>query len=182
MSEENLNLTKAQVNSISQLVQQRIHDHEIQQWYSEIHDDNKKQVNQQNKLRTFRKFKTIYQREDYLKEVKNIRHRVTLTKLRISDHRLKVETGRYTRPYTELERRVCEQCNDGIEDEAHFLLSCPKYNEERQTIFDLVKSRSKTNLLELNNEERLKFFLDPKILTKQIAKYCNKISQIRKST
>ena len=79
--------------------------------------------NQKNKLRTFRKFKTIenYKCEDYLCQVTNIRHRITLTKLRLSDHKLAIETGRYVRPYKKPEERICPICKKDVEDEIHFL-------------------------------------------------------------
>ena len=35
--------------------------------------------------------------EDYLRQVTNILHRITLTKLRLSNHKLAIETGRYVR-------------------------------------------------------------------------------------
>ena len=44
-------------------------------------------------MRTYRLFKTIdnYKREDYLHQVTNTRHRIALTKLRLSNHKLAIE-------------------------------------------------------------------------------------------
>ena len=86
---------------------------------------------QKNKLRTYRKFKRNYKREEYLSAVKNIKHRISMTKFRISDHCLEIEKGRYTPPYTKPEDGVCKLCNNAVEDEAHFLFICPPYSNER---------------------------------------------------
>ena len=52
------------------------------------------QQENQGKLRTFKKFKTNLNFEEYLNEISNIKHRQVVTKLRISSHRLPVESGR----------------------------------------------------------------------------------------
>ena len=48
--------------------------------------------------------------EDYLRQVTNILHRITLTKLRLSNHKLAIETGRYVRPYKKAKERICSIC------------------------------------------------------------------------
>jgi hypothetical protein len=41
-----------------------------------------------------------------------------------SNHKLKIEPGRYSKPITPLENRICEKCfSDEIESE-HLLLKC----------------------------------------------------------
>ena len=47
--------------------------------------------------------------------------RITFTRFRTSSHRLKIETGRWSR--IERERRVC-QCGGGVQTEEHVLLHC----------------------------------------------------------
>ena len=77
--------TKAHENDIgnlnitADLIKQRLKDIELQRWLSDVNNDVRKEANQKNKLRTFRKFKTIenYKCEDYLRQVTNIRHRIT---------------------------------------------------------------------------------------------------------
>ena len=98
--------TKAHENDIGilNIIKQRLKDIELQRWLSD--SDVRKDTNQKNKLRTFRKIKTIenYKCEDYLRQVTNIRHRITLTKLSLSNHKLAIESGRYhyVRPYKTL--------------------------------------------------------------------------------
>ena len=49
--------------------------------------------------------------------------RIALTRIRLSSHRLRIETGRWTRPKTPEAERLC-QCGDGVQDEDHALLRC----------------------------------------------------------
>ena len=72
------------------------------------------------KLRTYFTFKDHFQTEQYLSTIKNFDKRRCLAKFRISSHKLKIETGRFTRPLTPLENRVCDHCFTTIEDEFHF--------------------------------------------------------------
>ena len=72
---------------------------------------------------------------------KYYRVRQALSKFRISAHKLEIERGRYTVPKTPVCSRIRKQCNIGmVEDEIHFLLECPKYSVERNT---LISSDSK---------------------------------------
>ena len=82
---------------IVNMIRQWLKDIELQRWLSEINNDTRKDANQSNKMRTYRLFKTIdnYKCEDYLHQVTNTQHRIALTKLRIGNHKLAMETGRY---------------------------------------------------------------------------------------
>ena len=72
------------------------------------------------KLRTYFSFKDHFETEQYLSVIKNFDKRCCLTKFRISSHKLKIETGRFTRPLTPLEQGVCDHCLMTIENEFHF--------------------------------------------------------------
>jgi hypothetical protein len=57
--------------------------------------------------------------------------RKAITKLRLSAHKLQIECGRYQG--TDRADRKCEHCDSNdIEDEFHFVLTCPKYKELRE--------------------------------------------------
>ena len=57
--------------------------------------------------------------------------RKLITKLRLSSHKLCIETGRYTG--VNRNDRICQKCNLGvIEDEFHFILQCPFYANVRR--------------------------------------------------
>ena len=102
-----------------------------------------------NKYNFYRKIKTHPYCEEYLKYISIPSHRIAVTKLRTSDHKLGVETGRYyTIPYND---RHCEYCKSSkIDDEMHFIFECTHNMPERracQVIQDSVKI-SRTSTLE----------------------------------
>ena len=53
--------------------------------------------------------------EDYLNDVVNIKDRIAMTKLKLSNHKLIIETGRHMN--IEKDRRVCHTCLTGVETE-----------------------------------------------------------------
>ena len=93
--------------------------------------------NSQGKLRTYCQFKTSFCKENYLNILKNFDLRKAITKFRISSHRLKIETGRYSK--LEVHQRICDKCDlNKVEDELHFLIECPVYSKDRDLLFDLI--------------------------------------------
>ena len=84
------------------------------------------------KLDCYAKYKSDIYYEPYLDQVSNRDHQVALTKLRVSQHDLEVERGRYTRPKKDRKDRTCRLCQSGkVEDEEHFLFECPVFADER---------------------------------------------------
>ena len=83
------------------------------------------------KFSTYSEFKSLLNPETYLKIIKNYFIRKQLAKLRTSNHDLMIEKGRHHG--TEVANRTCEQCDmQRVEDEYHFLLECPKYDDLRR--------------------------------------------------
>jgi hypothetical protein len=84
--------------------------------------------------------------------------RITITRWRLSSHRLKIETGRYTRPITERENRLCDVCNV-IEDEYHAIFDCSVHRLIREKFKNSLKLDDKnlqkllnpTSIVEANN-------------------------------
>ena len=69
----------------------------------------------------------------------NFTIRRAITKLRISSHRLKIETGRYLK--LEVNKRLCNKCDlNKIEDEIHFLLECPSTSTDWQVLIDMLNN------------------------------------------
>ena len=101
-----------------------------------------READQNNIMRTYQKFKTIEncKCDDYLRQVTNTRHRITLTKLRLSNHVLAIETGRYLRPFKKPVERICPMFKLEMEDEYHFLTLCPAHQEKRNVVFDNLKN------------------------------------------
>ena len=74
------------------------------------------------KLRTYLKIKHNFSYEKYL-DSNNSKLRQNVAKLRLSNHNLPIERGRYKN--IELKNRTCKMCNaDDIGDEFHLLMKC----------------------------------------------------------
>ena len=59
------------------------------------------------------------------------KYRFNLTRLRVSSHRLRIESGRWSKPNpTPVEQRTCIVCNR-LEDEYHFVIECNLYTDLR---------------------------------------------------
>ena len=85
-----------------------------------------------NKLRTFKRFKHEFKLENYLLH-ESLENRKNLTRLRISSHKLAVETGRYIN--IALNERLCQLCEcNAVEDEYHFVMNCPFYENLRSEL------------------------------------------------
>ena len=77
--------------------------------------------------------KTDFKYEAYLDMISNSQYRYLLTQMRISAHRLRIETDRYGRNRIIQSDRVCVYCNyNEIDDEFHFILVCDIHLLNRQ--------------------------------------------------
>lgn len=87
---------------------------------------------QTGKLDTYKLLKTDFKYERYL-DAKNSREgQIAITRLRISNHRLSIEQGRYCKPIIPREHRICMKCKTEVEDEYHFMFQCPTLAEIRK--------------------------------------------------
>ena len=68
--------------------------------------------------------------------VRNINHRVAITKLRLSNHKQAIETGRHVKPYQPPDQRISPLCKSGLED---------PYTDPRRELFNTLKKE--TNLI-----------------------------------
>ena len=74
-------------------------------------------------------------------EIENTKHALALTRFRISSHNLRIETGRYDQRKIKPEDRLCIYCrSQAVEDEQHFLLQCPLYDNERRLMLETVNT------------------------------------------
>ena len=87
-----------------------------------------------SKLRTYNLLKAEPGYEMYLSEIQNINQRIALTKFRLSNHCLKIETGRHER--IDKNNRFCPFCPNLIENEKHALLECKTYQTLRKSLFE----------------------------------------------
>ena len=111
------------VNIFLSAFRQRVYDQFQQPWHNEIQNSSRAIF-----YRTISEF--CFQ--DYLEVVTIKKFRNALSKLRMSSHRLEVETGRWARPNAiPFAERLCKICNK-LEDEFHFILECPVYSDLRK--------------------------------------------------
>ena len=90
--------------------------------------------NVDSKLKTYSLFKNRVGIENYLKEIHNPQLRSALSKFRLSNHKLMIEVGRHNNiPRT---NRFCPFCQETMENEVHFLITCEKYRHLRKKILE----------------------------------------------
>ena len=111
------------------------------------------ELDENGKLRIYLKLKCNFGFENYLHILSDFNQRKSFTKFRISNHKLKIETGRYSKSITPLENRICEKCFlNEIESEEHLLLKCSFYYTSRRKLLETIK-----NNINHSNFEKLSF-------------------------
>jgi hypothetical protein len=149
-------------------------------WLACMHDDNRPKRGEKNKLRTYRQFKIIFETEKYLETVMIKEHKHSLIKFRISNHNLHIERGRYTNLAIHL--RKCQMCPEmEIEDEFHFLITCPRYRENRNDLYASVQQIFQ-QFLQLSDYEKFIWLMSSKHtgIVKRLAAYLYNCSELRK--
>ena len=136
-------------------------------WKGKLFDDIRPNASG-NKLRSYRLIKNVYEFEPYL-EIKEFKIRQAMAKFRISNHRLRIETGRYDN--TPVDERTCLICHT-IEDEQHVLLNCTINKKERESLYVQLKESCK-NFNNLNDKNKCIHIMSvsEKPLLKIIAKF-----------
>ena len=109
-----------------------------------------------SKPRTYALLKTEIGMEKYLTNVKEYQGREDITRLRLSNHNLTIEIGRYQK--IPKDKRFCPFCPTVVESEVYFLIECPTYSSMRNPIitsgrvsmFPLLSSEEKSTYLMAN--------------------------------
>ena len=143
-------------SSLVNTIHQRIMHCKQQNTFAELH--------KQPKMRTYCQFKGDFIMEPYLSEINLLPSRVMISKFRLSDHRLEIESGRYHRPKKRLEDRKCQTC-DVLEDEKHCLLSCRINEKARVTAFNTI-SKYKPSFSYMNTSSKFLYLMttrDPNV-------------------
>jgi hypothetical protein len=107
----------------------------------------RKEVTANKVLEVYAQLKTDWGRETYLDGHDDPTGRMWLARLRSGRHGLAVNTGRYMRPKTPREDRVCTWCVENedvrvVEDESHVLLVCRRYDRERREMLEALGQES----------------------------------------
>ena len=140
----------------------------------------KTECSQKPKLRTFIKFKNFSDTPAYLTKPLSFIQRKFLAKLRLGCLEIRLETGRWARPRLAEEARICQACEnleENIENENHFLFECNSYQSER---LDWLANVSKPeNFSVLPQAEKFSVILNHPSNVKQTAQYIINIFDIR---
>lgn len=95
----------------------------------------KSQVVKKPKLRTYIKFKENVDTEVYVKYLTCRSTRSLFAQFRHGILPLRIETGRFR--HLKVEERICELCQLSlVEDELHFLCTCPRYANLRHSMYE----------------------------------------------
>ena len=81
------------------------------------------------KMQTYRLLVQTLGPKDYLFTTRDVKNRVAMTKLRLSNHNLSIEKGIHQDVH--LSDRNCPFCPEHLENELHFLIQCPIYKNLR---------------------------------------------------
>ena len=91
-----------------------------------------KRESQEGKLCFYSKMKNGFRKEEYL-QIDNTKIRNAIRDIRMSTHKLEIETGRHSK--IEREQRLCVCCEKKeIETEEHLLLHCTNYEDNRKKL------------------------------------------------
>ena len=104
------------------LVRRRLQDMYLTEWTHDVIDS--------TDGRLFRSLKMSFCYEPYLDNIHNSAIRNAITRLRLSSHRYRIETGRWGENKIPREQRKCIFCNV-VESEYHVLVKCPRFVNER---------------------------------------------------
>ena len=100
----------------------RLNDTFIQKWHERLGNSSRARF-----------YNTIAQFhfQPYLCKLSMFKYIQATSRLRMSSHRLAIESGRWTRPNrTPVNERICVECGV-VEDEYHFVIECKLFNELR---------------------------------------------------
>ena len=109
-----------------------------------------------------------------------------MTKLCLGVHSLRIQTGKFENRGAPIpvEGRMCLVCNRGynfIEDEWHFLMYCPGYDNIRNKLHSLLSTHDDV-FKSLNDEDRIRYLLtlENETTSKIVGKYTYLMFQKRK--
>ena len=74
------------------------------------------------------------------------RFRFVISRWRLSNHKLRIETGRYHVPYIPRENRTCYECNI-LEDEKHAIYDCPAFSYIRRNYVRVLEKYTSVKTL-----------------------------------
>ena len=124
------------------------------------------------KLRTYRKFKNEIMIEKYV-FIDNRKRRSLMTQIRLGILPLNIEMGRFRNQ--PVEERICQMCEYNlVEDEMHFILNCPAYEDNRTQLYNSINCN---NFNEMEPEQKFIYMFKNESL--KLCKYVEKSWEVR---
>ena len=122
--------------------------------------------------------------EEYLKTIRNLPHRIIMTKLRLGIHSLRIQTRKHENRSAPIpvDGKTCLVWKRGyIEDERHFLMYCPGYHNIRNELYSLLLTHYVV-FKSLNDEDKIRYLLtlENETTSKTVGKYTYSMFQKRK--
>ena len=136
-----------------------------------------------NKLRFYKHLKGTFRTEPYIENICNRSQRAWLSRYRVSAHRLRIETGRYSSPVTPLSDRTCQFCDSNeLDSEEHFVLHCQTFTLKRNCFFGRMSALI-PNFNTMCDRDKLMTVLCPAKtdVAKTVSKYLGLMSDARKN-
>lgn len=131
-------------------LKQRLTDNFVQNWHSRLEESSRA---------IFYRSIASFQFQPYLEHLNVTKFSQAITKLRVSSHRLEIESGRWVRPHSiPVNDRKCSVCQL-LEDEYHFVIECPIYIDLRRKYIPSYYYRrpSMLKFLELVNTNNIRY-------------------------
>ena len=155
---------------------------EVKKQTNEFYDNIwKTEINKLSKSDSYLLFKNHIKLEKYTWVIKNPTHRKALSRLRLSSHHLMIEKGRHQKPLLIRSERKCPFCKDTVEDECHFITSCPLYRTERTQLFHRLNNNAPMFINIPTIWQKFSFIMsneDPKVIS-QLAHFIYHSFKIR---
>ena len=166
-------VTQQHIKNAQLVIKKTLRDQYLQNW---LETQDRSSTNSREKF-TQKKVKNSYQFENYLTSIRKPAHRISLTRLRLGCHTLRIQTGKYENRGTliPVEERTCLVCKENcIEAEQHFLMYCRELHS--------YISNADTHYPSLNDNEKTRYLLraENTITPKIIGKYIHLMFQKRK--
>ena len=129
--------SRGNINNFLHILKDRLKDSFVQNWHHRLTECSRATL--------YREI-AIFQFQPYLEIVNAKKFQTALSKLRTSSHRLEIEVGRWARPQKILrDNRKCRICNT-LEDEFHFIIECPLFQDIRKCFIKPYFIRHKSML------------------------------------
>ena len=116
-------------------------------------------ISQSEKAFSFNKFKTNIAFESHLNLQLSVKHKIAISRFRLSNHSLMIEKGRHHKP-NKIARneRKCYFCENEVENEEHFMIKCPLYTPQRK-LFENVCNKTYPLYKNLTGEQKFIFVM-----------------------